>query len=237
MTHDELRDLIPAYALDALGAEETRDVEAHLPDCPACREDLALLRDAAAALAGGVSAVEPPAALRARVLNAVRPARRDARVPWGWALSLAAAAVIILVLISINTSLERRLEALTANVQAETQVLGLLTTPGVRTVALTGSVPSRVRLVFDPRSGRGALVVAGLREPGPNLVYQLWLVAGKTPVSAGVFRPVSGQPLIVTLRPDLHRFQAVAISVERGPGGAPSPTSAPILVGAIPGSG
>jgi len=132
--------------------------------------------------------------------------------------------------------LQRRLAALNAHAAVDAQVLALLASPGAKTVALTGSVPGSVRLVFDQASGRGALVVSGLRDPGREFVYQLWLVAGTKPTSAGVFRPAPDQPVIVTVGPDLNRYNAVAISVERGPSGALSPTSAPVLVGAIPGS-
>ncbi len=236
MTHEELRELIPAYALDALGPEDVLDLEAHLPRCPVCQDELAALRDVAASLATGVAAVEPPAELAGRIFDAVRPTRREPAGQRGWALALAAAAVVIVVLGALDLSLERRLAAFDARAVVETQMLTMLASPNAGTVALTGSVPGSVRLVFDRATGHGALVVSGLRDPGKEFVYQVWLVAGAAPTSAGVFRPAPDQPMMMMVGPDVTRYRAVAISVERGPDGAPGPTSAPVLVGTIPGS-
>ncbi len=235
MTHEEIRASIPGYALHALALEDARDVEAHLATCAECRQELGEFQVAAAALAEGFAPEEPPAALRGRLLAAVRPGRR----PWGrgagWAATLAAAAAVIVVLAGIVLSLEQRLAALTARVDSETQALALLADPASRVVTLGGSAAGSVRFVFDPASGRGALVATGLRDPGPDLVYQLWLVAGATPRSAGVFRPSSGAPVIVAVEAEFPRYQAVAISVEHGPNGAARPSAAPILVGKLGG--
>lgn len=235
MTHDEIRDAIPGYALHALESADARDVEAHLATCAECRRELAIFQDAAASLAGGFAPLEPPAALRGRVLDAVRPRRRTGGLGPGWAAVLAAAAAIIVVLAGIAASLEQRLTALTARVESETQALALVADPSSRVVTLSGSAAGSVRFVFDPTSGRGALIATGLRDPGPDLVYQLWLVAGSTPRSAGVFRPASGTPVIVAVGADFPRYQAVAVSVEHGPNGAARPSAAPILVGRLGG--
>lgn len=61
-------DLTAAYAVDALTGAEARDAEAHLEGCAACRAELAQLREALADLA---APVEPPPAMRARVLAAL----------------------------------------------------------------------------------------------------------------------------------------------------------------------
>lgn len=234
MTHEELRELIAAYALDALAPEESRDLEAHLSHCQVCQDELVLLRDVAASLARGMAPVEPPTELRSRILTTIHPPRQESASQRGWVFALVAAAVVITLLGGLNLSLQQRLAALNVRAAEVTRVLALMASPGTKTVALTGSVPGSVSLVFDRATGQGALVVFGLRDPGRELVYQLWLVAGDTPKSAGVFRPAPDQPVIITMGPDLNQFRAVAISVERGPDGAPQPTSAPVLVGTIP---
>jgi anti-sigma factor RsiW len=235
MTHDEIRESLPGYALSALAPEELRDVEAHLAACEECRRELVVFEEAASSLAAGFAPEEPPAALRGRVLDAVRPRGRTVRLGRGWTAALAAAAAVILVLAGLAVSLEQRLTALTTRTASEAQALALLADPASRVVTLSGSAAGSVRFVFDPTSGRGALVATGLRDPGPDLVYQLWLVAGATPRSAGVFRPASGTPVIVAVGADFPRYQAVAISVEHGPNGAPRPSAAPVLVGRLGG--
>ncbi|HEV2281594.1 MAG TPA: anti-sigma factor [bacterium] len=235
MTHDEIRESIPGYALHALAPEEVRDVEAHLADCAECRRELAVFEEAASTLAAGFEPHEPPAMLRRQVLDAVRPRGRAVRLGRGWATALAAAAAVIIALAGIAVSLEQRLTALATRTASEAQALALLADPASRVVTLSGSAAGSVRFVFDPATGRGALVATGLRDPGPDLVYQLWLVAGAAPRSAGVFRPTSGTPVIVAVGADFPRYQAVAISIEHGPSGATRPSASPVLVGKLGG--
>ncbi len=241
MTHEELRDLIPAYALDALDPDAARAVEAHLRACDECRGEVSSLQAVAAELAAGVAPVEPPPALRARVLAAVRP-RRPAVVPSRfWIAGLAAAAALVLVLGGITLVQFQRIRTLVAHMAvlssrlaAQERVLAVLTSPTSRTATLQGSVQANVRFVYDRATGQGALVVADLRDPGASFVYQVWLVAGQEPESAGIFRPIPGQPIVVPVNADFRRYQAVAISVEPGPqGSAAGPTSPPILAGTI----
>jgi hypothetical protein len=77
VTHDELRDLVPIHALNALAPEEEREVSAHLAVCGACQEAF----DAFQRVAGGValvaSPVAPPAALRERLLQQAAHTRQD----------------------------------------------------------------------------------------------------------------------------------------------------------------
>ncbi len=256
MTHIELRGLIPAYALDALPPEEAREVEAHLPTCDECRRELTLMREVAGELAAAVPRTAPPAGLRERLLLAVGPeAARSEAVrpdivrpgrtvslprpwPWvfprNWALGIAAlAAVLTVVLTGLTLSLNQRLGALNDRLAAQERVLALLANTESKTAALAGSVSANVRFVYHHGTRQGALVVTDLADPGSAQVYQLWLIAGQEPESAGVFRPVAGRPIIVPVRADFSRYQAVAISVERGPQGASKPTSAPILLGSL----
>src|SRR5918912_1315904 len=47
---ESIHQLTPAYALDALDADEEREYEEHLARCPRCREDLAAFSEAASSL-------------------------------------------------------------------------------------------------------------------------------------------------------------------------------------------
>lgn len=240
MTHEELRDLIPAYAVDALEPEEASAFEAHLQGCEACREEVTRLQEVAAQLAAGVATVEPPPWLREQVVAAVSP-RHAAAPPRWWQAGLAAAAAVILLLgagLLVEYQRARLLTAqvglLSARLAAQERVLAVLSSPTARTATLTGSVQANVRFMYDRASGQGALVVTELKDPGARFVYQLWLITGQEPQSVRVFRPVPGQAVIIPVNADFRRYQAVAISVEQGPqGSAAGPTSAPILVADI----
>jgi hypothetical protein len=216
-------------------------VEAHLPGCDECREELSSLQAVAAELAAGIAPVEPPAELRERVLAGVRPRFPVIEPSRLWKVALAAAAALILIFGGVTLVQVQRIRTLTATMgtlssrlAAQERVLAVLGSPTSRTAALHGSVQANVRFVYDRAAGQGALVVTDLRDPGAGFVYQVWLVAGQEPQSAGVFRPIPGQPIVVPVNADFRRYQAVAISVERGPqGSAAGPTTVPILNGTI----
>ncbi|MGO1583241.1 MAG: hypothetical protein ACTHXO_08475, partial [Actinomycetaceae bacterium] len=67
---DEVRDLLPAWALDAVDDVERARVERALREDPELAAEAQALRETAARLAAG-SAVPPPARLRSEVLDAV----------------------------------------------------------------------------------------------------------------------------------------------------------------------
>lgn len=82
MPHDDLRELVALYALDALPDTEREDVERHLEVCPECTGELAAFRAAAAELAYAAPARRAPEALRDRVLSAIdREAQSAAAAP------------------------------------------------------------------------------------------------------------------------------------------------------------
>ncbi len=234
MTHEQMRELLPAFALDALADDEMREVLAHLTSCDECRRELASLREVTDQLAAGVTQVSSPSTLRAAVFGTVRPTAKIITLTRGWAVGLGAvAAVLIVVLATVNVSLTHQVSALSSRLAAQEQVLALLASPSARSATLAGEVRAAVRFVYDPSRGRGALVVSDLGDPGRGFVYQVWLVTGTQPESVGVFLPVPGRPLVLPVAADFARYQAVAISIERAPSGAPQPTSTPILVGRI----
>lgn len=69
MTYDELHELAPLHALDALDGDERDAFEAHLASCEQCRTEVDELRSALAELPA--TEVAPPQALRASVLASI----------------------------------------------------------------------------------------------------------------------------------------------------------------------
>jgi anti-sigma-K factor RskA len=51
LSHQEIQELLGAYALDAVEPDEAEAVEQHLRDCPRCRDEVGCHREAAALLA------------------------------------------------------------------------------------------------------------------------------------------------------------------------------------------
>ena len=121
MTHDELRDLSGGYALGALSEAEHRAFEAHLKTCAECAAEVREFAAVAAGLPYAVPQVDPPAALRDRVLQAVAAdgagaqsrRRLERRVVADCLGLVAAAAAIAAVALGLYAqSLQQRINAL-----------------------------------------------------------------------------------------------------------------------------
>lgn len=163
MTCDEVREQLEAYVLDALDAEERAAVEAHLPTCPECQSLVQDYLETAHALSLALATaapLEPPAALKDRVLKSVKDRQTDApRLPYSptplppsapappparpvwtrWRTwGLAAAVILLLALLGISAQLsialaqERALRAEFANlVDQQEVVLEVIDSPKV----------------------------------------------------------------------------------------------------------
>jgi anti-sigma-K factor RskA len=80
MTHEELYELTGGYVLGALSEAERRAVEAHLPTCAVCAQEVKTLREVATALAHAAPQPEVPPGLRDRVLRTAFAADAEPRV-------------------------------------------------------------------------------------------------------------------------------------------------------------
>lgn len=76
--HDRYADLLPAHALGALDPDERRELEAHLAECPECRERLAGWAKTTEALAESAPPVRPSPEVRERLLGRVEESRAEA---------------------------------------------------------------------------------------------------------------------------------------------------------------
>jgi anti-sigma factor RsiW len=65
-------DLLPAYALGALEAAETRTVAGHVDRCPRCAAEVRRLREAVDRLPLLAGPVQPPQTVRAKLLDRLR---------------------------------------------------------------------------------------------------------------------------------------------------------------------
>jgi anti-sigma-K factor RskA len=104
MDHDAVREAAGLYALGALPADERALFEAHVSTCDECRRDVRAFGDVVNVLPFALPQIDPPPALRRRVLAAagadaaasvvplaaVRPGR-----PFVWAAWLSAAAMLL----------------------------------------------------------------------------------------------------------------------------------------------
>jgi anti-sigma factor RsiW len=76
LDHDEVQELLGAYALDAVDDDERRDIEGHLESCPRCRGELDAYREVAAAIGNCAPRTgDPPGHLWDRVASNLRASR------------------------------------------------------------------------------------------------------------------------------------------------------------------
>lgn len=242
---EHVDNFIDAYALGALEPDEIAWVEAHLEDCPRCRELAREARAVASTLLVDVPLVEPPAALRQHVLDRVhqeaRRTRQGEQTPGsglgdGFAAEDAPGA-------RRRGGLHRLLrgllgeEAGTGTDMAAARLAELLSAPDCRLweVAGTQDAPgASARLVGVP-SGRDAVLVAsGLHALPPDRAYQVWFLRGGQPTPNAVFqvaRNGRGRQL-VRVPSRLSDFEVVAVTPEPA-SGSPAPTGAIVLAGEL----
>jgi hypothetical protein len=222
--------------------------------------------DIAQALAQVVDQVDPPAALRDRVLRSVgapsvsrsRPATTaPAFRSWlATAALLAVAAglsVYSLHLRSRITTLESELrDAILRADASNTQLaevrrtaseaqssVAVLTAPDTTRVELAGqtAAPQASGRAFWSRSRGLVFTASNLPALPAGRTYQLWVVTPQAPVSAGLLKPDANGSVSVVFNPPANIPSATALAVTIEPeGGVPAPTGAMYLVGAAKGA-
>jgi hypothetical protein len=213
-------------------------------------------------LGQAVPQVDPPLALRARVLASVagtptvRPAPARSRL---WPLATAAALAFAASLGLYASQLRGRIGTLEGELRdarsrasaaeqraadalqtaAGTRVaLAVLTSPDVARIDLAGQTPVAPRAsarAFWSRT-RGMVFTASNLPPLPaGRVYQLWvLTAQPAPLSAGLLTPDAqgGVNETFSTPPDIPQPVALAVTIEPA-GGVPAPTGEKYLVGTV----
>jgi anti-sigma-K factor RskA len=227
MEHRELQDLIPAHALHALETDDALLLEQHIETCDACRRELDEMRETTALLAFATAPVEPPARLRAAILDAVaepapvnaKPQRTRLAFLRGAVAGTLAGAAIALV---IGIALHSQLSDARSSRDAQAAVVANLLRPGSQVAQLTGNVQGAV--VRNGSSGK--LVLVDLPHPASGRTYQAWLIGpDKKPVPAGTF--TGGKAVVVGLAGNAGGSKTVAITVEPD-GGSKAPTTQPV---------
>jgi hypothetical protein len=257
MTCDEFLDAAAAVSLHAETEDaEIRRVEEHAARCKGCAARLVEFDTVAAALGLAVPQVEPPVALRARLLEAVEhtpqsvvgPRRRWRRALHRRRLSpawLVAAAALVLSLgsmlwaISLQgqvTALQKDALAASERAQRFDHVVQVLASDKLAIRPLQPAVqtlPSRGIVYLDPSTGTGMVMCHNLPPVEPGHAYQVWFVRGTERVSGGMLWPDrngNGYTLI-EVPTDLQSFEWIGLTDEPGSGSL-WPTS-PRVVGSL----
>jgi len=220
---DGIHELTAGYALDALDDDERRAYEDHLQGCERCRDELASFGDVAGALALAAAGPEPSPDLRDRVLAAARaepqnvvplaPRQRRGLPTAAFAVAAAVAAAVAIGLGIYAASLKSDLD------DART---ALSSPPAV--VPIEGA-DGRLVVTGD---GKAWLALSELPAAPAGKTYEVWVIEGNTPRSAGLFAGAPSPTLVRVERPVPDKA-VVAVTLEAA-GGASAPTTTPVVV-------
>jgi anti-sigma-K factor RskA len=235
---EQFEELAGAYALGALDGDELREAEEHLRGCER-HPEVAELLAVAAGLALDAPEMDPPPALRSRLMEAVRAdavalnAREPAEAPagarqsWGlletirswlsaprsgYALS-GALAVLVGVLVVWNLSLQ-----------------GEDGGSDPMTVSLSGQATGQV--IFLEDEGLAVMEVDGLTPLPAEQVYQVWAISDGQPTSLGLLEVEEDGEARGAMRASPDGVDQIAVTVEAFPG-AELPTSQPVISGRL----
>jgi anti-sigma-K factor RskA len=234
MDRETLLQLIPAYALDALDADERAAVEAQLVGDSEAQALLAEYQQLSAALVLAVPARPAPAHLNADLrqrLAARRPAvtpkpiRRNIQARW-----LAAAAALLALILGGVWLLSQGMlpvapdptlqgESLYQQIAQAAETFRLPVTPSTdfASAGITGE------LVADTLTNLAVIRVTNLPPLGADQTYQLWLAGPELTVSGGLFRGTDGLAYIaLPLEYPLNAYRGFGVSLEQA-GGSPDP--------------
>jgi anti-sigma-K factor RskA len=253
MTHAEMDELYELYALGALEDDAASEIEQHLAEgCAYCSERMQDAVYATAMLSSLAEPVEPPPAVRTRLLAGLDRTRvaiappvvaaapavpQKTKRPWSFAIPALAAACIALLAFSVWSVIETQhvrtdLNRMIGERDQLRSALEILSRSETRTVKFGASDNVAHGRVLVNKSGGFVFVGSGLPQIGSDRTFELWLVPPKgAPQPAGLGRAnASGALVHVSRTPiDPNQVAAVAVSVEPQ-GGSNAPTTKPFLI-------
>ena len=235
--HEEIKHLLGVFALDALDADEGREVESHVSTCRSCAaelgehlETLASLTEDDEELPSGVwerisSSLEeqpPPQALVRKPVRRWMPARL------GFAVGVAASIVFAVMGVRLIQQ-EQRLDSLAQSIGGRgVHELARDAESDPRAVLLSLQSPDKsrfARVVLLP-DGTGYLTADNLGRASPGTTYQLWALKGEEKISLGV---LGDDPNVSAFR-SVGGASGFAITIEKA-GGVPVTANSPVVFG------
>jgi anti-sigma factor RsiW len=234
MTHDEVQELLGAYALDAVELDEAVLIEDHLRECPRCRAEVEEHRETAAFLAH--AGTDAPPALWDRIATTIGddvPApvvpllgfgSKQQQRPSRWPVATAAVGIAAALVIGVM-GLQLRAQDHRLDDVESSELASVMEAPDSTTVSLTGAEGTAIPVVI--REGKAWLVATGLPELSADQTYQLWGRAGDELVSVAV---LGRDPGVVSF--DVAGYALLAITTERAPGVVRS-ENAPVVAGEL----
>lgn len=228
----DLHTLSGAFAIDALSPDEAQSFAKHLDACPACRQEVLELQEAAARM-GAIEAAPAPSALRARVLAAadqqrqlppkVTPIEFARSRSRRWRSTVAGAAAAAVLLVGGFFTLHQLQGPADAPI-ASGSVSQVFQAADAHVATFRTTDGRTVRLATSSQSGQLAIQTGSLRTLNASQVYQMWARHNGQATSVGVL----DDPKAGKVMPIPTFGTTVAITIEPA-GGSKRPTARPII--------
>jgi hypothetical protein len=254
--HDAFAELAPLFALGVLDADEAAGFKGHVRFCPDCLRQVSLHETVGARLGSVATQVAPPAWLRGRVLALAAAERGAAAARWRLlALAASVAAVastgggwLLLqhqrtqasgVLVDLErersaaTSARAQLTALQERLREAQTAQSLALAVGSRSAHLQGNPQAApgasAFLVWHPARTQAILLVSGLPPAPAGRAYAVWVIAGGSPLPAGLFQTERDGRVSLQL-PQLAAAGNRAFAVTLEPAGGVAAPSGPMVL-------
>ena len=237
MNHDQILEMLPAYALGCLDEEEALLVSEHLEICPKCNEQLLEYISTVDAIAYAIPSTRPPDSLKQKLMHRIKSkaekksAIQSASKRWKWKLmwpnfsptwTLASLALIVC-LSMVNLMQWHNTQKLHIDFGEELLVLKMKGT--YRAPQGDGT------FVIGQDRKRGVLVASDLPIPDEGQQYQLWMKKNGRHVSGGVFSvtPTGYAVVEIQSKQPLSSFRSFEVTLEPH-GGSSSPSELIVMV-------
>ncbi|MGI8806723.1 MAG: anti-sigma factor domain-containing protein [Acidimicrobiales bacterium] len=251
LSHEEVVDLLGAYALDALEPGELQTVDRHVQGCKACLAEVADHREVAGLLTPGwakpppglwdkiaasIEEVPPPLNLAPVIAMKLAQVRTDARprrsIGMGIAAMVAVAAVAMIGFLGMRVVDDnRRLQDYARGAHADElqkSVNAALADPAARKVELVSTQGHRAAQAVVLPDGTGYMVRSNLPGLSKERTYQLWALVGTSRISVGVLGSEVG------IAPFKIGDGVLALAItEEAAGGVETTKKDPVVVGRI----
>ena len=246
-----------AYALHALSDAENVQFESLLAESEETRAEATELADTAVELGLSVAPVDPPASLRASILDKIAttpqlaplastdasapaheehelaprvgPAEERARRRWytNPITTLAAAAAAVALIFGGGVAVNAVIQGQQASATAS-QINQIQAAADYQRSTVPVSTGGTATLIWAASLQRSAIVVQGIDKLPSGKTYELWYIGKKGATPAGTF-DASGSMQSVVLAGAMKSGDVVGVTVEPA-GGSKAPTTKPIAV-------